>query len=61
MTIYTHADKAGQDGAHKFAELLRRRPVRQPERKPRPLFVHDDRPAEFYPAERPIEVTMEGV
>jgi hypothetical protein len=61
VTIFAHADKAGQDGARKLAATLRARPVRGPERKPRLLFFPDDRPIEFYPAERPIEVCIEGI
>jgi putative DNA primase/helicase len=58
VTIYAHADKAGQNGARQLATRLRARPVRPPERKPR---LRDDRPIEFYPAERAIEVTVEGL
>jgi hypothetical protein len=61
VSIYVHPDKAGQDGAYKLARALRTRPVRPSERKPLKLFVPDDRSIEFYPAERPIEVVMEGI
>jgi hypothetical protein len=61
VTIYAHVDKAGQDGARRLATALRARAVRPAGRKPRLPFVHDDRPIEFYPAERPIEVTIEGL
>jgi hypothetical protein len=60
VTIFAHPDKGGQDGAHELAAALRARPVRPPERKPRLLFIRDDRPVEFYSAERPIEITLEG-
>jgi hypothetical protein len=61
VTIYRHPDKAGQDGARRLATTLRARPVRPSERKTRPLFIRDDRPMEFYPAERPINVVVEGI
>jgi len=61
VTIYADSDKAGQDSADALATALRARPGRPSESKPRLLFVRDDRPIEFYPAERPIEVTLEGI
>ena len=69
VTIFAHPDKAGQDNAHKLAAALRARPVRGPERRPRLLCDRIPpreelvgwQPTEFYPPERPIEVTMEGI
>ena len=69
VTIYAHQDKPGQDGARELAAALRARQVRGPERGPQLLCDRISprealvgwQPTEFYPAERPIDVTIEGI
>jgi hypothetical protein len=51
-------DEKGQRATARLRALLAERAVRLPERKPRPLFIHDDRSDESYPAERPIEIII---
>jgi len=51
-------DQKAQKAVARLQELLRERKVRPAEPKPRPLFIRDDRPVEFYPPERPIEIII---
>jgi CHC2 zinc finger len=65
VIIERHPDATAERGVARLAERLRERPVRPPQRKPRLLrfdsegqLIPDDRPVEFYPAERPIEIII---
>jgi hypothetical protein len=58
IVIERHPDDGARRGVARLVELLRARPLRPPERKSRPLFVRNNRPDEFYPAERPIEIVI---
>ena len=51
-------DQKAQKAVARLQELLRERKVRPAEPKPRPFFIRDDRPVEFYPPERPIEIII---
>jgi hypothetical protein len=60
IIIEQHNDPDGkaQKAVARLQELLRERKVRPAEPKPRPLFIRNDPPVEFYPAERPIEIII---
>ena len=59
LIIEQHTDEQAQRAAARLKTLLRGRPVRPAERKPRPLFVaRDGQPDKFYPPERPIEIII---
>ena len=58
IQILVDSDPAGRRFSTALAKRLRALKVRPPERKPRLLFVRDDRPLEFYPAERPTKVIL---
>jgi len=58
IIIEQHPDQEAQRAVARLQALLRERKVRPAEPKPRPLFIRDDRPVEFYPPERPIEIII---
>jgi hypothetical protein len=58
IQILVDPDPAGRRFSTELAKRLLAREPRPPERKPRLLFVHDDRPVEFNPAERPMEIIL---
>jgi putative DNA primase/helicase len=58
VIIEQHPDATAQRATARLAALLSERPVRPAERKSHRLFVKDKRSAEFYPAERRIEIII---